>query len=129
MNSKIFFIAEAIISILFGLPLLFIPELYLSSYMLEGDSLGQVGTAVTRAYGGLLCGVGIIAWLNRSATGQTRKSLIIGCLIVGVTATISYTLPCINGDATSLAWSTVAVCVFLTIWALILLTKTEQHST
>jgi len=128
MNSKNYLIAEAIISILFGIALFIMPDQFLQGYMNEGDSLGAVARAVARAYGGILFGAGIIAWQNRHAQGAVRKSLLTGFLVIALTGGISSLIELIPGNVSSMGWSTVGICVFLAIWALLLLFQKEKQA-
>lgn len=128
MNSKNFFIAEAVISILFGIALLLIPEGFLSSYMNDGDSLGPVARGVARAYGGILAGVGIIAWQNRFAQGAVRKNLLLGLIVINLTAGVAYLIELINSQVNSMAWTSVGICAVLGIWALVLLISNDKQA-
>jgi len=129
MNSKNYFITEAIISFLFGIVLILVPTQFLANYMVDGDNLGAVARGVARAYGGLLIGVGIIAWLNRNAQGAVRKSLLIACLVVALTAGIAYLAEVVPGNVNSTTWTTVGICAFLGTWAILLLFKSESQTT
>lgn len=128
MNSTNFFIAEAVISVLFGILLFLIPEQFLHAYMIEGDSIGAVGRGVARAYGGILLGVGIIAWQFRSTQGAIRKTMLLGCLVAAATAGTAYLIELISGQVNSMSWISVGMCTFLVVWALILLLKGKEQT-
>jgi hypothetical protein len=65
LTLRILFIAEALVSLVTGLGLVFAPVLTLDLYGLETDAVGEF---MAQNYGGLYLGLGLLAWLVRNVT-------------------------------------------------------------
>ncbi len=79
MSSKLALQIGAVLAIVFGAALTFVP-----SQMLGGFGIGSPSEAlvVSRDVGVTLIGLGIINWLARDATGQVARALLLGNLFI-----------------------------------------------
>lgn len=130
MNSKILFTFNAIICFLFAIPLLIIPAQFLSQYMISGDQLGGVGSAISKAYGGMILGLGIALWLGRhsSISSLTRKILLWFILIAGLIAVYAYLTAVLSGATNKMIYTSIILEGILSIWAAVLLFKKSSES-
>src|SRR2546428_3080651 len=81
MSPKLALTIGAVLAVVFGLALTFLPTQMLSGFGLATPSEALV---VSRDVGVTLVGLGIINWLGRDATGQLARALLIGNLFVQV---------------------------------------------
>lgn len=128
MNSKNLFTVNAIINFLFAIPLLAVPALFLSQYMIEGDQLGHAGLAVSKAYGGLILALGIALWMGRnSLRGSLARKILLWFVLIGnVGNLIAYLPSALSGALTPLIYTTVGLTAILAIWSAILLFKKSE---
>ena len=81
MSPKLALTIGAVLAVVFGLALTFLPTQMLSGFGLATPSEALV---VSRDVGVTLVGLGIINWLGRDATGQVARALLVGNLFVQV---------------------------------------------
>lgn len=125
MNSKNLFTINAVICFLFAIPLLVIANQFLAQYMISGDSLGGVGSAISKAYGGLILALGFALWMGRNAEfgSLARKILLWFVLIGNLCALYAYIPAVLYGTINKMIYVTIVFTTILTIWSAILLFK------
>ncbi len=128
MNSKNLFTANAIICLIFAIPLLFTANSFLSQYMIATDSLGTVGSAISKAYGGMILGLGVALWMGRHAVKHSlvRKILLWFILIGNLCSVYAYLPAALSGSVNKLIYSTLAITCVLAIWAALLLFRKAE---
>jgi len=92
---------------------------------ISGDSLGGVGSAISKAYGGLILALGIALWMGRHGVQESlaRKILLWFVLIGNVCALYAYLPAALSGSINKLIYVTIVFITILTIWSGILLFK------
>jgi len=129
MTSKNLFTFNAIICFLFAIPLLAVPAQFLSQYMIETDQLGSAGSAVSKAYGGMILALGVALWMGRNAMGESlaRKILLWYVLIGNACAFFAYMVPALNGLINPRIYTSVVLAAVLALWAAFLIFKKKKY--
>jgi len=121
MTTKNLFLFNGIVCLLFGIPLLIAPDKLLDLYMVEGDRLGTMGTALARAYASVLIGLGIALLIATKAQLSYGRKALLALITVGNTLLIfvfgSLTM---SGGAKPINWSSVVLVLIWAIWGGIL---------
>jgi hypothetical protein len=113
MKFNTFMAIAAVIAFLFGLGFLLLPEQVLASY---GVTLETAGQWVARYLGSAFIGISVLTWLARNAEkGPALRAIVLGFFFLGATGLVVAILDLIYGAGNALAWSTVAVYLFLAV--------------
>ncbi len=113
MKFSTFMAIAAVLAFLFGLGFLLLPEQVLASY---GITLEAAGQWVGRYLGSAFLGISVVTWLARNAEkGATLRAIVLGFFVLGATGLVVAILDLIYGEGNALAWSTVAIYLFLTV--------------
>ena len=110
---KRLFIAQAIVDVLFGVPLIFFSPVLLSIYGLSTD---RVGTYLGEFLGVAFLALAWISWSARDlADGEPRRFIVRAGLLAGVIGTLVNVNFELQPDATPLGWINVAITLVLAI--------------
>lgn len=126
MTTKLFFTAEAIVCILFGIGLTFTPSKLAAEYFTDVSWLNSGVTVVATGYGTLLLACALAYWKVRNGgPSDGRTALIWLATMSNVFLVIMHSKFIVGGIETSLTWGTVAMCAFFAGWGAMLLIKAE----
>jgi len=113
MKLKTLLVIKAIVSLVFGIPVLIVPDKWMSLF---GLALGAEGMFVARQYGGALLGIAALCWFARNSEGaRALKAIIIfGFLYDFVNLFVSLHAN-LSGLMNPLGWAIVVAYLFFTI--------------
>jgi len=113
MKFKTLLVIKALVSLVFGIPILIIPDRLLSLF---GLSLNTDGMFMAREYGGALLGIAVLCWFARNSEGaRALKAIILfGFLYDFVNLFVSLHAN-LSGLMNPLGWGIVAIYLFFTI--------------
>ena len=107
------FIIYAVISAIFGLTFVFMPETTLALY---GIILSPGGVPIARLFGVALLEFALLAWLARNAgDSEARKAIILAVFVGEAVGFIVALLGQLSGVVNHLGWSTVAIYLLLAL--------------
>lgn len=113
MKLKSLLVMKAIVCLVLGIPILFVPIFF---YGLFGMSLGSGGVFTAREYGASLMGNLLLTWFARNAIDSAARRAIVMALCVydgvGFVITLIATL---SGLANPLGWLAVAIYLFFAV--------------
>jgi hypothetical protein len=107
MKLSTVFTVTAIVSLLFGLGFVLVPEATLAPY---GVTTDQEGINIARLFGAALLGYAVLAWSARKTEESAARRSIVLALFLGFS--IGFVVTVVNqltGVANALGWSTVAI--------------------
>jgi hypothetical protein len=113
MKLKTLLVIKALVSVVFGIPILIVPDQLMALF---GLALGEGGMFVGREYGGALLGIAALCWFARNSEGaRALKAIIIfGFLYDFVNLFVSLHAN-LSGLMNPLGWIIVVVYLFFTI--------------
>jgi hypothetical protein len=124
MTTKIFFTAESIICLLFGISLTFMADTLATEYLADPAWLNDGFRVVAAGYGTLLLACAVAYWTVRnSGPSDGRKALLLIALISNACLVILHTKAILSGVETAFTWGTVAMCAVFAAWSSLILTK------
>jgi hypothetical protein len=127
MNTRNFFIAEAVICVLFGISLVFFPDMMGKEYLTNPDWINEGAKIIAKGYGSLLLAVGIANWFTRNSTpSKARHSMIILGTFANIFLIVVHTMAIFGGVETNFTWGTVVLVTILGVWGLVLLPKEKD---
>jgi hypothetical protein len=110
VKLKTLFIANAIVSLPFGIGSVLAPRLFLSLF---GATLGPAGAYMMQFAGAWLIGIGLLAWLTRDGVESgTGRGIAQGLLVAYLVALVVSVLGQLAGVLNVLGWMPVAIQVF-----------------
>jgi len=112
MNLRTFIIISAVIALVYGLGLVFMPVTLLSMY---GFGTGASEKLLSQFFGSELLVLGVIAWLSKDSTGASVRPLITGNVVRNTVGTIVSLMGVLNGTMNAVGWSAVGIYLFLTL--------------
>lgn len=113
MNIKSLFIANAVISLLFGVGFLFTPASLVALY---GVKLSLGGLYIAQLFGATVIGFGILTWSARNVGASDALQSILLALYISSALGFSLSLMAqLSGVVNDLGWSTVVIYLLLTI--------------
>ena len=113
MKLSTLFTINAIVSAMFGLTFVFVPEIAMSFY---GATLSPGGTLIARLFGAVLLGVAVLTWSARNAEeSEARKAIVLSRFFCETTGFIVALLGQLAGAVNALGWSTVAIYLFFAL--------------
>ena len=113
MKLSTMFIIYAIISAIFGLAFVFVPEASLALY---GITLSPGGIPIARLFGAALLEFALLSWFARNAgDSEARKAIILALFIGEVIGFIVVLYGQLSGVVNALGWSTVAIYLLLAL--------------
>ena len=113
MGLKTLMIIKAVVCLVFGIILLFLPGWILG---LLGSTYGPGAALTAREYGAALIGVLILTWFGRNSEDSTARRAIIADLFVydGV-AFIAMLILQLSGAMNAIGWGVVFIYLFFTV--------------
>ena len=113
MKLSTLFTISAIVTALFGLTFVLVPEASISLY---GVTLSPGGALVARLFGAALLGYAVLTWFARNAgESEARKAIILAMVISETIGFIVALLGQLAGVVNALGWSTVAIYLLLAL--------------
>ena len=113
MKLRNLFIVNAVVSFVFGIPLVLAPAMLLSLY---GVTLSEAGIVVTRLYGAALLSHCLLTWLARDAPdSEARRAIVPALFISDFIGFIVGLLGQLAGLANPLGWSIPVIYVLLAL--------------
>jgi hypothetical protein len=113
MKLSTMFIIYAVISAIFGLTFIFMPQTALALY---GITLSAGGILIARLFGAALLEFALLSWLVRNAgDSEARKAIILAVFVGEVVGFIVALVGQLSGEVNALGWSTVAVYLLLAL--------------
>ena len=123
MTVRNLFIFDAIVCLLFGLPLIFSPQV-LANIFLVDPALSNGAIATFRSYGIILSGAGIALLCARNALpSKARRAFLIFIVISGVFTAINNTHGVVTGIGNNYKWGVIISTAIISVWGIILLLK------
>ncbi len=124
MTAKNFFIFQALVCLVYGLQLLFVPSMLVAVFTSQIIDMSGVLDVISRGYGTLLTALGISYWTARDAGASiARRSMLLMPAIGNTLLTIVHIRAIIQGSENALGWTTVLIAAVLAAWAGLLLSK------
>ena len=128
MSVKNLFIFDAIVCLLFGLPLIFSTQMLAKMFMVE-PALTDGAIATFRSYGMVLVSAGISLLAARNALPSlARRVFIIFISLSGTLITFNTVHAILTGIENNMAWSIVVMTVIVGTWAIMLLLKEKVNT-
>ena len=113
MTFRTLLVIKAIVCLVFGPILLFIPGLL---FHLLGVSLGAGGTFPAREYGAALFGTMVLTWFARNvAEARARNAILLDLFVYDGIAFVVTLLSVASGVLNPLAWGIAVVYLFFTL--------------
>lgn len=113
MKLSTMFIIYAIISSIFGLAFVIMPEISLAFY---GINLSPGGISVVRLFGVALLEFALLSWFVRNAgESEARRAIILALCVGEVVGFIIALFGQLSGAVNVLGWSTVAIYLLLAL--------------
>lgn len=113
MKLSTLFIIYAVISAIFGLSFVFVPQASLALY---GITLSPGGTSIARLFGAALIEFALLAWFARNAAdSEARKAIILALFVGEAVGFVVALVGQLSGVVNSLGWSTVAAYLLLAL--------------
>jgi hypothetical protein len=104
------FIANAVVSLPFGVGCVLVPHLFLSLF---GAELGPAGALMMQYGGAWLIGIGLLTWFTREAAESgTGRSIALALLVAYAVAFLVSLLGQLAGVLNLLGWMPVAIQLF-----------------
>jgi len=113
MKLRYVFIANAVISLVFGIVAILFPTQFVGAY---GGKIDDVGIVLTRIIGGTLIGLGAVAWFVRNApASEIRRGVVMGFMIGFAVLSVVYIIGAFGPAGTPQDWFNVALALLFTI--------------
>jgi hypothetical protein len=112
MNVRTFLIISAVIALLYGLGLIFMPATLLAMY---GFETGAGEKLLSQFFGTELLVLGVVVWLAKDLTGASVRPIITGNLVGNAVGVIVSLMGALNGTMNAVGWSAVGIYLFLTL--------------
>jgi len=108
MKLNTLFSIFAIISLLFGLALLFFPTTLIDFYGVS--SVGALETMFTRFIGGITFSLGLMVWFARNAeASKARDAIVLGLAIGNTISAIIFIWAALTGMGNAVIWILAAI--------------------
>jgi hypothetical protein len=113
MTFRTLLVIKAIVCLVFGPILLFVPGLL---FNLLGASLGAGGTFPAREYGAALFGTMVLTWFARNvAEARARNAILLDLFVYDGIAFVVTLLSVVSGVLNPLGWGIAVVYLFFTL--------------
>jgi hypothetical protein len=112
MNLKTLMIIKAIVCLVLGLPILFVPYFF---YGVFGATLAAGGAFAAQEYGASLMGNMLLTWFARKAVeSDARRAICLGLCIYDAIGFVITLIAVISGVLNPLGWLAVVIYLFFT---------------
>ena len=123
MTVKNLFICDAIVCLLFGLPLIFNAQVLANTFLLD-PALTDGAITTFRSYGIILSGGGIALLCARNALpSKARRAFLVFIAISGTFTAINNIHAVVTGIANNNEWGVIIAIAIISVWAVILFVK------
>jgi hypothetical protein len=113
MRLSYLFTIAAVLSLLYGLGFVILPEQLLSIYGIPTDAGGLL---FARLFGAALTGLGVLTWLIRSADAwDALRAVLLGLVAFNMISVVVLLLAQIDGTVNALGWINVAIFLLLAL--------------
>ena len=113
MSFKNLMVIKALVCLIIGVPLLAIPDTFLSIF---GVTLSDGGIFTAREYSAALLGNVFLCWFAKNALeSDARKAIILALFVYDLIGAIMTTFTVIYGVLNTLGWFVVFIYLFFTI--------------
>ena len=113
MKLKVVFMANAVVSLPFGIGCVLAPHLFLS---LLGATLGPAGALMMQYGGAWLIGLGLLTWFTRNAAdSEVGRGIALALLVAYLVALVVSVLGQLAGVLNALGWMPVAIQAFFSV--------------
>jgi hypothetical protein len=127
MTAKNYFIADAIISLIFGVVLTFIPDYLAKLYLTNPSWLNEGAKVVAECFGTLNISFAVAYWSARNAgPSRGRRALLIVGFFANLFLVIVTAKAIFSNVETNAAWATVVQTLAFTAWSGLLLMKEPE---
>ena len=117
MNTKNYFLVSAVLNVLFGFSLVFLPDMMTQQYLADAASQNTATVLLCRLFGSLLLSLAVTLFIARDAgPSSARKGLILGGVLVQVAYVIVHGMAITQGVEKPFAWGTVGISVVMFLW-------------
>ena len=128
MKLSTFAIIVMVLSLIYGIAILFFPVQFAQNY---GTTLDPAGTVPARLFGAAMCSFAIIYWNNRNIpeSDKSWSGLLWSNVFFNVANAIVVLMAKLDGIGNSLSWSSIILSVILILFALyFIFRKSEVRS-
>jgi Na+/phosphate symporter len=126
MNVKTFLLVSGTIAALFSVPFIFYPAAFVENYTASGNTINGIGEIISRAFGGMLLGLGVGQILARKASeSHGRKGLLAAATIGNLVSAAVYIHAGMGDLLNGLNWSSVVLTLVIGLWGLMLFLKEQ----
>jgi hypothetical protein len=113
MKFKTLMIIKAVVCIVLGIPILFVPKFF---YGLFGVALTDAGVFPAWEYGASLMGNAMVTWYARYASeSKGRRAIIKGMTVYNAIGFIVTVIAILNGTMNMLGWGAAAIYLFFAL--------------
>ncbi|MFH1314170.1 MAG: hypothetical protein ABIJ00_13215 [Candidatus Eisenbacteria bacterium] len=125
MTFRTLLTVKAVVCLVFGVFLLFLPRLLLD---ILGGSLGSAGTFTAREYGAALFGTLMLTWFARNmAESRARRPILLHLLVYDAIGFVVTLLAVLSGVLNLIGWGIVVVYLFFALGSgYLLIAKTAK---
>jgi len=113
VKLKVVFMANAVVSLPFGIGCVLAPHLFLSLF---GATLGPAGALMMQYGGAWLIGLGLLTWFTRNAAdSEAGRGIALALLVAYLVALVVSVLGQLAGVLNALGWMPVAIQAFFSV--------------
>lgn len=113
MKLKTMMLIKAVVCLVFGALLLFIPK---TVYSLFGATLGAAGVFAAREYAASLFGNMLLTWYARDAgPSVARRAIVLALFVYDAVGVVVSVIAVLSGVMNALGWAIVLLYLFLTL--------------
>lgn len=122
MTTKNYFLVSAVLNVLFGVSLVFLPDMMTQQYLVDAASQNTATILLCRLFGSLLLSLAVGLIIARDAgPSSARKGLVAAGVIVQVAYVITHAMAINQGVEKPFAWGTVGISVIMFVWGVAVL--------
>jgi hypothetical protein len=114
MKVGYLFVIAAVVTLIFGLGFVLLPEQLLSLYGV--NKLDPAPMLIARLFGAALLGYGALYWFARDAeASEARRAMLIGGFVTAAVGFVAFLLAQLGGALNGLGWVNVAIYLVLAV--------------
>ena len=127
MNTKNLFTAVAVVCLLFGVTMAFMPDYIGNEYLADPTMINAGTRMVAQGYGTCLIAIAVALGYSRDAAPSVaRKGLLFFILLSDLALIVIHTMAILNGVEKPTAWLTVVISVIFVGWSGLLLGREDR---
>jgi hypothetical protein len=113
MRISYLFLVVAVLSLIYGVGFVLLPEQLLSIYGITTDAGGLL---FVRLFGATLIGFGVLAWFVRNAdTSEARRAIVLALFALNAVSFFVLLLAQLAGTVNGLGWVNIAIYLLLAL--------------